>query len=156
LSLYYINPILLIINEKENNMTTRLNAKNEKGFTLIELMIVIAIIGILAAIAIPQFSAYRARSYNAASLSDLRNLMTACEGYYIDHNNQYPNEDPFAAGSDLRTNYGFTPSPGVIGGTIIGDSSSYTIADVSNTLAVAQAVSYSVVGPGAAVVTTAP
>jgi len=38
--------------------------ENEKGFILIELMIVIAIIGILAAIDIPQFSAYRTKSYN--------------------------------------------------------------------------------------------
>jgi len=58
--------------------------KNEKGFTLIELMIVIAIIGILAAIAIPQFSKYRQRSYNAAAADDLRNATTAQEGYYVD------------------------------------------------------------------------
>ena len=58
--------------------------KNEKGFTLIELMIVIAIIGILAAIAIPQFSKYRQRSYNAAAADDLRNASTAQEAYYVD------------------------------------------------------------------------
>ena len=58
--------------------------KNQKGFTLIELMIVIAIIGILAAIAIPQFSAYRKRSYDASSQSDLRNAATAQEAYFVD------------------------------------------------------------------------
>ena len=64
-------------------MFTRMMRKDE-GFTLIELMIVIAIIGILAAIAIPQFSAYRTRSYNASSESDLRNAATAQEAYYVD------------------------------------------------------------------------
>lgn len=58
--------------------------KNQKGFTLIELMIVIAIIGILAAIAIPQFSKYRAKSYNAASVSDAKNIKTDLEGYYAE------------------------------------------------------------------------
>jgi type IV pilus assembly protein PilA len=58
---------------------------NEKGFTLIELMIVIAIIGILAAIAIPQFSAYRTRSFNSASQADLRNGGTAQEAFYVDN-----------------------------------------------------------------------
>ena len=58
--------------------------KNQKGFTLIELMIVIAIIGILAAIAIPQFSKYRAKSYNAASVSDAKNLKTDMEGFYAE------------------------------------------------------------------------
>ena len=66
-------------------MLTKFTKKKEKGFTLIELMIVIAIIGILAAIAIPQFSAYRTRSYNSAAQADLRNAATAQEAYYVDN-----------------------------------------------------------------------
>lgn len=59
--------------------------QGQKGFTLIELMIVIAIIGILAAIAIPNFISYRKRSYDSAAQSDLKNFMTAQEAYFVDY-----------------------------------------------------------------------
>ncbi len=58
--------------------------RNRKGFTLIELLIVVAIIGILAAIAIPQFAAYRMRGYNAAANSDIKNFKTSLEAYFTD------------------------------------------------------------------------
>jgi type IV pilus assembly protein PilA len=63
--------------------------RSSKGFTLIELLIVVAIIGILAAIAIPQFAAYREKAYNSASNSDLKNMKTGMEAYMAD-NQEYP------------------------------------------------------------------
>jgi len=60
-----------------------------EGFTLIELLIVVVIIGILAAIAIPQFTGTKERAYDATAQSDLRNLMAEMESYFA-ANDSYP------------------------------------------------------------------
>jgi type IV pilus assembly protein PilA len=103
-------------------MLLKLNKmKDQKGFTLIELMIVIAIIGILAAIAIPQFSAYRKRSYNSAAQSDLRNAATAQEAYYVDE------ETYTGTIGNLVGTYGLYTSEKVVFFSVAGDVTSYTM-----------------------------
>jgi type IV pilus assembly protein PilA len=52
------------------------------GFTLLELLVVVAVLGILAAIAIQQFAIYRSRAVDAAMRSDLKNAALAMESYY--------------------------------------------------------------------------
>jgi prepilin-type N-terminal cleavage/methylation domain-containing protein len=59
--------------------------KHNQGFTLIELLIVVVIIGILASIAIPKFSAVREKAFIAAVKADLRNLANLQDVYYNDN-----------------------------------------------------------------------
>jgi prepilin-type N-terminal cleavage/methylation domain-containing protein len=74
-----------------------------RGFTLIELMIVIVIIGILATMAILNYTSSKQKSYEAQMKSDLRNLATAEEAYYYD-------SSAYTTSFPLMNN--FTPSAG--------------------------------------------
>jgi len=83
-----------------------------KAFTLIELLIVVAIIAILAAIAVPNFLEAQTRSKVSRFMADLRSSATAIEAYAVDHN-KYVTPDGFPAGSDesvVGTPYWALPS----------------------------------------------
>jgi type IV pilus assembly protein PilA len=98
-------------------MLTKMNRKRgEKGFTLIELMIVIAIIGILAAIAIPQFTKYRQRGYDSTANSDVKNMYTAAQAYFSDY--------PTGTITTAKLNsYGYKQSTGVTAAVTTGSMS---------------------------------
>jgi prepilin-type N-terminal cleavage/methylation domain-containing protein len=73
-------------------MLQKLRGNNSKGFTLIELMIVIAIIGILAAIAIPNFISYRDKAYCSAAETDVDMVMGAIADYFSEPDNMSVSE----------------------------------------------------------------
>ena len=94
--------------------------RRNTGFTLIEVLLVIAIIGVLAVIGIPQFIAYRSRAVDSQMKSDLRNAAVAVESYFTKRS-VYP-----ASISEVD-GFGFQPTSGVTLTLNVVSQSSYTI-----------------------------
>ena len=72
----------------------RVRAQSESGFALVELLVVMLILGLLAAIAIPSFFNQRDKARDADAKSSVRTAQTAIETYATDHNGSYLNADP--------------------------------------------------------------
>jgi type IV pilus assembly protein PilA len=100
------------------------NRPNEDGFTLIELMVVVLIIAILLAIAIPTFLGARSKAQDRAAQSNLRNALTAEKTFYVDNQAYTDNTSSSMTNIEPSLTYAASAAPSVVGTVYITLSTS--------------------------------
>lgn len=107
--------------------------RDETGFTFIELIVTLAIVGVLLAIAVPAYLSFEAKSQSTAALSDVREVIPSANAYYDENSSSFTG----MSAHSLRSSYdaGMTistgGSTGIVSATSKGDGQSYCISAVS-------------------------
>jgi prepilin-type N-terminal cleavage/methylation domain-containing protein len=104
-------------------------AHRTSGFTLLELLIVVVIIGLLASIAIPKFTSTKDKAHQASMKGDLRNLATAQESYWSEFGEYYNGTVPNAS-------LLYNPSPTVTITIAVGDAGGWSASATSSAISV--------------------
>jgi type IV pilus assembly protein PilA len=103
-------------------------AAGDSGFTLVELLVVVVIIGVLVAIAVPMYLNYRKGAANKSAESDVRAAVSAIEQFYTENDNAYPADTT----TDVSVKLGFGTT--VSGATPTGGTAQYATLSPGNTM----------------------
>jgi prepilin-type N-terminal cleavage/methylation domain-containing protein len=113
--------------------TRRARLADETAFTLVELLVTLAIVGVLLAIAVPSYLNFQAKSQSTAALSEVREVIPSTNAYYVE-NGSFTGMTPHSlrSGYDSGLTISSGGSTGIVSADAEGDGKSYCISAVAD------------------------